>query len=167
MSDLSRQAGEATQKERFPIPAPETDMTAAIGAIRTAATSSVLWAIIGGFVIGALITLAAGHDPVAVYREILADMETPVSAFRKLEGWDHAFLLEGTNSYLFWDKWNESDRRWSYLQLTNTVSEEVANAWFEWAQEISEGNPSRATCKVAILDVMRQLVRLKFLESPF
>ena len=31
---------------------------------------------------------------IPVYREILADMETPVSAFRKLEGWDHAFLLE-------------------------------------------------------------------------
>ena len=26
---------------------------------------------------------------VPVYREILADMETPVSAFRKLGGWDH------------------------------------------------------------------------------
>src|SRR3954452_5874137 len=31
---------------------------------------------------------------IPVYREVLADMETPVSAFRKLEGWDHAFLLE-------------------------------------------------------------------------
>src|SRR6266852_4655948 len=31
---------------------------------------------------------------VPVYREILEDMETPVSAFRKLEGWEHAFLLE-------------------------------------------------------------------------
>src|SRR5438876_3599782 len=31
---------------------------------------------------------------IPVYQEILADMETPVSAFRKLEGWDHAFLLE-------------------------------------------------------------------------
>jgi anthranilate synthase component 1 len=31
---------------------------------------------------------------IPVYREILADMETPVSAFRKLEGWGHAFLLE-------------------------------------------------------------------------
>src|SRR3954452_10389515 len=31
---------------------------------------------------------------IPVYREILADMETPVSAFRKLEGWDHPFLLE-------------------------------------------------------------------------
>ena len=78
----------------------------------------------------------------------------------------HAFLLEGTNSYLLWDKWNESDRRWSYLHLLNTVSEEVAKAWFDWAKEISEGNPSRATCKEAILDVMCQLVRLKFLESP-
>jgi hypothetical protein len=78
----------------------------------------------------------------------------------------HAFLLEGTNSYLLLDKWNESDRRWSYLQLLNTVSEEVAHAWLDWAQEISEGNPSRATCKEAILDVMGQLVRLKFLESP-
>ena len=31
---------------------------------------------------------------IPVYREILADMETPVSAFRKLEGWDHASLRE-------------------------------------------------------------------------
>jgi hypothetical protein len=78
----------------------------------------------------------------------------------------HAFLLEGTNSYLLWDKWNESDRRWSYLQLLHIPSEEVANAWFDWAQEISEGNPSRATCKEAILDVMGELARLRFLESP-
>src|SRR5437764_14885324 len=31
---------------------------------------------------------------IPVYREILADMETPVSAFRKRAGCDHAFLLE-------------------------------------------------------------------------
>lgn len=31
---------------------------------------------------------------IPVYREILADMETPVSAFRKLGGGRHAFLLE-------------------------------------------------------------------------
>ena len=78
----------------------------------------------------------------------------------------HTFLLEGTNSYLLWEKWNESDRRWSYLQLLHIPSEEVANAWFDWAQEISEGNPSRATCKEAILDVMGELARLRFLESP-
>src|SRR5580700_6539703 len=79
----------------------------------------------------------------------------------------HAFLRGGTNSYLLWDKWNESDRRGSYVRLLNTVSEEVADAWFDWAQEISDWNPSRATCKEAILDVMGELVRLKFLESLF
>ena len=79
----------------------------------------------------------------------------------------HAFLRGGTYSYLLWDKWNETDRRGSYVQLLDTVSEEVADAWFDWAQEISEGNPSLATCKEAILDVMGELVRLRFLESLF
>src|SRR5260370_30978213 len=37
---------------------------------------------------------ASRGNLIPVYREIVADMETPVSAFRKLEGWDHAFLLE-------------------------------------------------------------------------
>jgi hypothetical protein len=78
----------------------------------------------------------------------------------------HAFLPGGTNSYLLWEKWNESDRRGSYLQLLDTVSEEVASAWSDWALEISEGNPSRATCKEAIFNVMAELVYLKFLESP-
>jgi hypothetical protein len=79
----------------------------------------------------------------------------------------HAFLLEGTNSYLWWDNWNEIDRWWSYSRLLNTVSEEVAHAWFDWAHEISERDPSRAACREAVLDIMRELVRLKFLESPF
>jgi hypothetical protein len=79
----------------------------------------------------------------------------------------HAFLPGGTSSYLLWDKWNESDRRGSYVQLLDTVSEEVADAWFDWAHEISDRNPSEATCKKAVLDVKGELVRLKFLESLF
>jgi hypothetical protein len=78
----------------------------------------------------------------------------------------HAFLLHGTNSYLWWGKWNESDRRGVYFQLLDTVSEEAANAWLDWAHEISVGGPSRATCTEAILGLMGELVRLKFLESP-
>ena len=31
---------------------------------------------------------------IPVYREILADMETPVSAFRKIDQGEYAFLLE-------------------------------------------------------------------------
>jgi hypothetical protein len=104
----------------------------------------------------------AGADLFHLYSKLIESKRCAVEVLLE----QHAFLLEGTNSYLLWDKWNESDRRWSYLQLLNTVSEEVANTWLDWAQEISEGNPSRATCQEAILDVMGQLVRLKFLESP-
>ena len=58
---------------------------------------------------------------VPVYREILADMETPVSALRKIDNGDYAFLLEsveggeniaqysflGSNpSMIFWSKGN-------------------------------------------------------------
>ncbi len=38
--------------------------------------------------------LARGHNVVPVYRQLLADTLTPVSAFQKLGGADHAFLLE-------------------------------------------------------------------------
>ena len=38
--------------------------------------------------------LARGHNVVPVYRQLLADTLTPVSAFQKLRRSDHAFLLE-------------------------------------------------------------------------
>lgn len=38
--------------------------------------------------------LAAKGNLVPVYREILADMETPVSAFRKIDDGETSFLLE-------------------------------------------------------------------------
>ena len=38
--------------------------------------------------------LAAGGNVVPVYRQLLADTLTPVSAFRKLDAGDHGFLLE-------------------------------------------------------------------------
>ncbi len=38
--------------------------------------------------------LARGHNVVPVYRQLLADTLTPVSAFQKLGGAQHAFLLE-------------------------------------------------------------------------
>ena len=39
-------------------------------------------------------SLAAGGKLVPIYREIFADHETPVSAFRKIDDGAHAFLLE-------------------------------------------------------------------------
>lgn len=35
-----------------------------------------------------------GGNLIPVYKEIMADMETPLSAFLKLEGGKYAFLLE-------------------------------------------------------------------------
>jgi hypothetical protein len=77
----------------------------------------------------------------------------------------HAFLLNGTNSYVEWGEWNEFDRRTSYFRL-ESVSHSVANAWFDWALEISVGNPSPASCREAILDLVGDLVGLNYLEEP-
>ncbi|MBN2224281.1 MAG: anthranilate synthase component I [Deltaproteobacteria bacterium] len=43
---------------------------------------------------------------IPVYREFLADMETPVSAFRKLDGPYHAFLLESVQGGEKWGRFS-------------------------------------------------------------
>lgn len=43
---------------------------------------------------------------VAVYREFLADMETPVTAFRKLDGPYHSFLLESVEGGEKWGRFS-------------------------------------------------------------
>jgi anthranilate synthase component 1 len=43
---------------------------------------------------------------IPVYREILADMETPVSAFRKIDSGDYAFLLESVEGGEKWGRYS-------------------------------------------------------------
>jgi anthranilate synthase component I len=43
---------------------------------------------------------------VPIYREIFADMETPVSAFRKIDDGDHAFLLESVEGGEKWARYS-------------------------------------------------------------
>lgn len=50
--------------------------------------------------------LAAGGRQVPVYREIPADHETPVSAFRKLDDGVHAFLLESLEGGEKWGRFS-------------------------------------------------------------
>lgn len=50
--------------------------------------------------------LAAGHDVVPVCREVLADLETPVSAFRKLAGAGDAALLESNEGGETWGRYS-------------------------------------------------------------
>ncbi|MDO3379104.1 anthranilate synthase component I [Geoalkalibacter halelectricus] len=43
---------------------------------------------------------------IPIYREIFADMETPVSAFRKIDDGDHAFLLESVEGGEKWARYS-------------------------------------------------------------
>ncbi len=50
--------------------------------------------------------LASAGTVVPVYREILADMETPVSAFRKIDSGNYAFLLESVEGGEQWGRYS-------------------------------------------------------------
>lgn len=50
--------------------------------------------------------MAEDGNLIPVYREILADMETPVSAFRKIDRGDHAFLLESVEGGEKWGRYS-------------------------------------------------------------
>jgi hypothetical protein len=78
----------------------------------------------------------------------------------------HAFLLGGRDSYVDWGRWNEIERWWSWKLLRDKASEEMANAWHDWAFEISKMPMSELARRDAILKMVRKFVILKFLEAP-
>src|SRR5574337_2210727 len=49
---------------------------------------------------------AEDGNVIPVYREILADMETPVSAFRKIDRGKYAFLLESVEGGEKWGRYS-------------------------------------------------------------
>ena len=51
-------------------------------------------------------TLASTHSVVPVWTEVLADMETPVSAYLKLVGDDSGFLLESVEHGERWSRYS-------------------------------------------------------------
>jgi anthranilate synthase component I len=52
------------------------------------------------------IALAADHDLVPVYRELLADMETPVSVLQRFASRENAFLLESMEGGETWGRYS-------------------------------------------------------------
>jgi hypothetical protein len=78
----------------------------------------------------------------------------------------HAFLLNGRSSYANWGLWNQVDRRTSFLLLMTSASEEMANAWCDWAFEISTKPMSQHARRQAILSMVEKLVLIKFFEEP-
>ncbi|GJM37518.1 MAG: anthranilate synthase component I [Acidimicrobiales bacterium] len=55
--------------------------------------------------------LAAGHRVVPVWREVLADLSTPVSAFARVVGDGEGFLLESVEGGERWSRWSFIGRR--------------------------------------------------------
>jgi hypothetical protein len=78
----------------------------------------------------------------------------------------HMYLINGTNAYLSWKKWNELDRRTTYLDLSEHVSPVAANAWFDWAFWVAAAMPTASDCRTIIGDFVKQLVILRFMEEP-
>jgi len=50
--------------------------------------------------------LAAGHNVVPVWGEVLADLTTPVAAFARVVGDDEGFLLESVEGGDHWSRWS-------------------------------------------------------------
>ena len=87
--------------------------------------------------------LAKGGKLVPVYREVLADLDTPVSAFRKVDEGPYAFLLESV----------EGGEKWGRYSILGSRPSLVFVAWGERC-EIQKV----ATCGGQRLDLLRRHV---------
>lgn len=56
-------------------------------------------------------SLARSHRVVPVWRDVLADLSTPVSAFRRVVGTEEGFLLESVDGGDRWSRWSFVGRR--------------------------------------------------------
>jgi hypothetical protein len=66
--------------------------------------------------------------------------------------------------YLYWAS-GTIDRRGCWLQLSEHVCVDVADAWRNWASEIAEEDPRDDTVRVLILALLSELVSMVFPEE--
>ena len=78
----------------------------------------------------------------------------------------HAFLPYGSASYCKWKKSNEHIVRAFYLHLLDKTSASMAEAWSNWALETSLRELPVTFWRGMMLDVLSNLVRLRFKEQP-
>ncbi len=94
-----------------------------------------------------------------VFREILADLETPVSAFRKITGGDYSFLLESVEG-------GERIGRFSFLGsgAQTVVSSKGSEVTVSTPTETRQFNVEPGT---DVLDVVKQEIeRVKYVPDP-
>jgi hypothetical protein len=78
----------------------------------------------------------------------------------------HAFVLGGRDSYIHHGRWNEIERWASWKLLCENASEEMAEAWHDWAFEISMIAASETQRRDAIVWVVSQFVIFDWVEEP-
>src|SRR5512136_2252931 len=91
------------------------------------------------------VSLAAQGNLIPVYREIMADMDTPVSAFRKIDDGRYSFLLESI----------EGGEKWARYTFLGSTPSEVIRSRGNAVEIIS----SNGACKSEITDDPLEFVK--------
>ena len=100
--------------------------------------------------------LAGEGNLVPVYREIMADMDTPVTAFRKIDDGKHSFLLESIEGG---EKWG----RYSFLGSSPSLIVRSKGARVEL---IEDGNLTVQTCDDPTTVLRDIIARYQPVEAP-
>jgi hypothetical protein len=101
----------------------------------------------------------AGEKLLAVYAK-LSPSKRDVLQKTLLE---HVFISQG-RPYVEWTDCNEYARAVPYFQL-NDVSQDTAEAWFDWAVAIEREGLSATTVREAILGLVGEFVWLRWVEG--
>lgn len=75
----------------------------------------------------------------------------------------HAFLSAG-EAYIKLADWHESYWAAAFGGLMDSINQDVAEAWADWAAEISTQSLSAKTVRELILDLVEELFRFQALE---
>src|SRR5258705_5370102 len=107
--------------------------------------------------LGEFIELAKQGNVIPVFAEFIADGETPVSAFKKLDCGGYSFLFESTEK-------NDVSGRFSFLGVDARA---VLQSYGREVRIIEDGNDGRLEMSSDPLDQVRRLMaRYQFVSRP-
>ena len=107
--------------------------------------------------LGEFIELAKQGNVIPVYAEFIADGETPVSAFKKLDRGGYSFLFESTEK-------NDVSGRFSFVGVDARV---ILQSYGREVRIIEDGNNRRLEMSSDPVDEVRKLMaRYQFVSHP-
>jgi hypothetical protein len=101
----------------------------------------------------------AGREIMAVYAKLTASKRDLLQETLL----KHAFLSAG-EAYIELADWHESYWAAAYRGLMDAINQDVAEAWADWAVEITTQSLSAKTVRELILDLVEELYRFRSLE---